>query len=63
MYWKDERYRCLQQFYSEPWDGFDGADMTLFITRTFGEPGVEPPEIDAPSVDDVVASLRREFAC
>jgi len=66
-YWQDERYRVLQQFYGaipevcDPGD-FDGADMTLFIWRTFGEPGVEPPAIDGPAVDEVIARLRPEFS-
>ena len=65
-YWQDDRYRSLAQFYGDggataPGD-FDGADMTLFIWRTFAEPGAEPPQIHGPSVDEVVAALRNEFA-
>ena len=65
-YWQDDRYRSLRQLYgnipdvSGP-DDFDGADMTLFICRTYAEPGVDPPQIDGPSVDEVAARLRREF--
>ena len=64
-YWQDERYRSLAQFYG---DGgataatdFDGADMTLFIWRTFCERGVKPPRIDAPSPENVVELLRPKF--
>lgn len=66
-YWADERYRSLLQFYgdvaavSAP-EEFDGADMTLFIWRTFAEPGVEPPVIDGPAVDEVVTRLRAAFS-
>ena len=64
-YWKDDRYRSLAQFYGDGGatspSNFDGADMTLFIWRTFGEPGVEPPKIAGPSVDDVVETLRNRF--
>ena len=64
-YWQDDRYRSLAQFYGDggatPSNDFDGADMTLFIWRTFGEPGVEPPRIDGPSVGDVVDMLRKQF--
>ena len=66
-YWRDDRYRVLQQFYGNTpnvadREDFDGADMILFIWRTFAEPGVEPPRITGPSVDEVVAALRNEFA-
>lgn len=63
-YLRDDRYRVLQQFYgpelSSPED-FDGADMTLFIWRTFAEPDVRAPRIDGPTVDEAVARLRPEF--
>lgn len=63
-YLGDDRYRVLQQFYgpdlSSPED-FDGADMMLFIWRSFAEPGVEAPRIDGLTVDEVVARLRSEF--
>lgn len=63
-YLRDGRYRALQQFYgpelSSPED-FDGADMTLFIWRSFAEAGVEAPKIDSLTVDEVVARLRSEF--
>ena len=66
-YWQDDRYRTLQQFYGTvpEVDGrgdFDGADMTLFIWRTFAEPGVKPPKIDAPTVDEVIAKMRAGFS-
>jgi len=64
-YWQDQRYRSLAQFYGDggasPSRDFDGADMTLFIWRTFAEPGVEPPKICGPSVDSVVVTLRSGF--
>ena len=64
-YLGDDRYRVLQQFYgpelSSPED-FDAADMTLFIWRTFAEPGVEAPKIEGTTVEEVVARLRSEFA-
>lgn len=65
-YLRDDRYRVLQQFYgsqsglTSP-ENFDGADMMLFIWRTFAEPGIEAPKIDGPTVDEVVARLRSEF--
>ena len=65
-YLRDNRYRVLQQFYgskpepSSPED-FDGADMLLFIWRTFAEAGVEAPKIEGPAVDEIVAKLRHEF--
>lgn len=66
-YWQDDRYRSLQQFYgsgeitSNP-DDFDGADMTLFIWRTFAEKGMAPPKIDGPGVKEIVSLLREAFS-
>jgi diadenosine tetraphosphate (Ap4A) HIT family hydrolase len=64
-YWQDERYRSLAQFYGDggataPTD-FDGADMTLFIWRTFCERGMKPPRIDAPSAETVAELLGAKF--
>jgi len=65
-YLGDERYRVIRETLEMPSDiaspmDFDGADMTLFVWRTFAGPGVEPPPTDCPSVEDVVTRLRREF--
>ena len=64
-YWQDERYRSLAQFYGDggatPRTDFDGADMMLFIWRTFCERGVTPPRSDAPSAENVVELLRSKF--
>ncbi len=65
-YLSDDRYRTLQQFcgskpgLSSPKD-FDGADMTLFIWRTFVEAGVEAPTSDGSTVDEIIAKLRSKF--
>lgn len=66
-YWRDSRYRSLQQFYgpgevTNDRDDFDGADMTLFIWRTFAEKGITPPKIEGADVKDIVKQLRKEFA-
>ena len=62
LFWKDARYRLLQNFaYAEnALSSTDGAELTLFIWREFGENPV-PPEIQGPSVDEVIRELRGAF--
>jgi diadenosine tetraphosphate (Ap4A) HIT family hydrolase len=63
MFWKDDRYRALQTFGSvnSALPLTDGAELTLFVWREFCE-RPDPPPVQGPSVDQVVAVLRREFA-
>ena len=59
LFWKDQRYRALQTFGSIA-DGqplTDGAELTLFIWREFGE-SPTPPAIEGPSVGEVIEGLR-----
>jgi len=62
MFWNDARYRLLQTFGSldsiEPQT--DGAELTFFVWREFCE-RPDPPQIQGPSVDHVIAVLRNEF--
>lgn len=59
LFWKDERYRALQVFGSleNAQTATDGAELTLFIWREFGE-SPTPPAIQGASIKDVTARLR-----
>ncbi|WP_256830750.1 HIT family protein [Pseudomonas sp. Pse1] len=62
LFWKDQRYRTLQTFGSIA-DGqplTDGAELTLFIWREFGE-SPTPPAVEGPSIGEVIEGLRRAF--
>ncbi|MGB3122667.1 MAG: HIT family protein [Pseudomonas sp.] len=61
-FWRDQRYRVLQDFGLPP-EGqalTDGAELTLFVWREFGENPV-PPVIQGPSADQVIQRLRAGF--
>ena len=61
MFWKDDRYRSLQAFGSVNSTSLqtDGAELMLFVWREFCE-RPDPPVIEGPSVDEVIATLRRD---
>lgn len=62
LFWQDERYRLLDTF-AAPTAGqtlTDGAELTLFIWREFGE-SATPPVAQGPSVDVVIKRLREAF--
>jgi hypothetical protein len=63
LFWQDERYRLLENFGSSATAHTltDGAEMTLFIWREFGE-SPQPPAIEGPSVDEVIDRLRTVFS-
>ena len=59
LFWDDPRYRLLQTFGSLD-NGqalTDGAELTLFIWREFGE-SPTPPAVEGPSVGEVIEGLR-----
>ncbi len=59
LFWDNPRYRLLQTFGSID-NGqalTDGAELTLFIWREFGE-SPTPPAIEGPSVGEVIEGLR-----
>lgn len=61
LFWQDERYRLLEAFAGgEPQTATDGAELTLFIWREFCE-RPDPPAIQGPVVDAVIARLRAAF--
>ena len=62
MFWDDDRYRLLQTFGSiaSPLPQTDGAELMLFVWREFCE-RPDPPPVQGPSVEEVVATLRGEF--
>ncbi|WP_419710191.1 HIT family protein [Pseudomonas sp. NFX224] len=61
LFWQDERYRLLRNFgAASPQTQTDGAEMTLFIWREFGE-SPEPPSIQGPSIEDIIDRLRVAF--
>lgn len=62
LFWKDARYRLLQTFASDEnaQSLTDGAELTLFIWREFGE-SPEPPEAQGPSIKQVIDDLRIAF--
>ncbi len=58
-FWRDERYRRLQDLGSQDQAKTltDGAELTLFVWREFGE-SLIPPVIHGPSVAQVIGNLR-----
>jgi diadenosine tetraphosphate (Ap4A) HIT family hydrolase len=61
LFWQDERYRLLRNFGAvSPQTQTDGAEMTLFIWREFGE-SPEPPSIQGPSIEEIIERLRVAF--
>ena len=61
-FWRDERYRLLHSF-AAPGHAqaqTDGAELTLFVWREFGESRV-PPQVHGDSVDAVIERLRAAF--
>lgn len=61
-FWQDERYRVLQHFGSQDLAQTltDGAELTLFVWREFGE-SLTPPAVQEDSFDLVIARLRAAF--
>ncbi|VVN33373.1 hypothetical protein PS645_04948 [Pseudomonas fluorescens] len=62
LFWNDSRYRLLNTFASRQnaKSLTDGAEMTLFVWREFGE-SPEPPAIQGPSVAAIIEELRQAF--
>ncbi|CAM3836573.1 Hydrolase [Pseudomonas reidholzensis] len=62
LFWADDRYRLLQQFGSREnsLSQTDGAELTLYVWREFCE-RPEPPAIEGPAVEQVIATLRDAF--
>ncbi len=62
-FWRDERYRVLQGFgaHAQGQSLTDGAELTLFVWREYGESQVLPP-VGSDSVQEVIARLRAAFA-
>lgn len=59
-FWRDERYRLLQGFGAEHPALTDGAELTLFVWREFGE-SATPPQVQGESVRQVITRLRAAF--
>lgn len=61
-FWRDERYRVLKEFGVHNPGQFltDGAELTLFVWREFGENPV-PPQVQGDSLKRVIESLRTAF--
>ncbi|MBT1259989.1 MULTISPECIES: HIT family protein [Pseudomonas] len=61
-FWRDERYRRLQGFGAQGQAQAltDGAELTLFVWREFGE-SPTPPPVQGESVQQVIARLRAAF--
>jgi diadenosine tetraphosphate (Ap4A) HIT family hydrolase len=67
LFWADQRYRSLGQFsYIEgahiegAATQTDGAELTLFVWREFGEAPV-PPAVQGPTIEAVIEQLRGHF--
>ncbi|UZE20242.1 HIT family protein [Pseudomonas sp. B21-054] len=62
LFWEDTRYRLLETFGSQgnAQTLTDGAELTLFIWREFGE-SPTPPPIQGPSIEQVIERLRQSF--
>ena len=63
LFWKDERYRLLENFaYAEnALSATDGAELTLFIWREFGE-SPSPPETQGMTIEETIKALRAAFS-
>jgi diadenosine tetraphosphate (Ap4A) HIT family hydrolase len=63
LFWRDERYRLLAGFgaTANAQAPTDGAELTLFIWREFGE-SPEPPSVQGPSIDQIIGRLRMAFS-
>lgn len=63
QFWADPRYRALETFANPEKAGTrtDGAELTLFIWREFGE-RAQPAETEGPTIAQVVNLLRESFA-
>lgn len=61
-FWRDERYRVLQGFGAQGLTQTvtDGAELTLFVWREFGE-STTPPQVQGESIHPVIARLRTAF--
>lgn len=59
LFWKDVRHRLLETFgtHENAQTLTDGAQLTLFIWRKFGE-SLTPPTIQGPSISQVIEGLR-----
>lgn len=59
LFSKDERYRVLKNFGAgaDAHALTDGAELTLFVWREFGE-SPEPPSIQGPSIEQIIERLR-----
>ncbi|AWY38473.1 HIT family protein [Pseudomonas putida] len=62
LFSQDERYRVLKNFGAgiDAHSMTDGAELTLFVWREFGE-SPEPPSIQGPSVEQTIERLRLAF--
>lgn len=63
QFWADSRYRALEMFANpaKSETRTDGAELTLFIWREFGE-RTHPPTIPGRTIAQVVSLLRKAFA-
>ena len=58
LFWKDARYRLLENFAEGPGEtATGGAELTLFVWREFCE-RAEPPPVKGPSVSEAIELLR-----
>ena len=58
LFWKDSRYRVLQNFADGPGETpTDGAELTLFVWREFCK-RAEPPSVEGRSVTQTIELLR-----
>ena len=58
LFWRDPRYRGLQNFASRSAELTDGAELTLFIWREFCE-RPDPPQIEGPTVEEAIEMMRQ----
>jgi diadenosine tetraphosphate (Ap4A) HIT family hydrolase len=59
LFWKDARYRALEDFAEFPGAmATDGAELTFFVWREFCERSVPPP-IEGPSVSQAVELIKQ----
>lgn len=59
LFWKDERYRLLENFARGPGEtATDGAELTMFVWREFCE-RTDPPQVKGRSIPQTIALLRQ----
>jgi len=61
LFWQNDRYRLLRDLGAvDAQSACDGAELTLFVWREFGEKP-EAPNVQGPSIEQIIDHLRLLF--